>query len=86
MKIFYDDYGLRAWVVVTIGVLFVLSFFLILIIGIYFLELKTCQETAESMGLQWDYGFWIPCLVSDGGGWVDIDNYQAVQKFKEIKE
>lgn len=64
--------------IVTIVFLFIFLLVALIVAIIYPLEKYTCQKTAESMGLNWDYGFWIPCLVEVDDRWINIDNYNEV--------
>ena len=75
MSIFRDNWGLRTWVEITICFLALL----VLCVGVYFLEQKSCNEFEVKTGVETKYDFWNSCLAElDNGKWVSLDNYQGI--------
>ena len=38
-----------------------------------------CRKTANIMGVEWKYNFWIPCMIKINNRWMTIDNYVDVK-------
>jgi hypothetical protein len=59
----------------------ILTFILIIGISIFLVNLgfkQECKQTAEIMGVEWKYNFWIPCMVKIDGKFIPIDSYKVV--------
>jgi hypothetical protein len=75
-----ESFWETGWGVLT-GLFLVMVIVITLIFGaVIIVESKSCRETANQMGLEYDYGFWSDCQVNVDGQWVPLDNYRIDDK------
>ncbi len=46
-------------------------------VPIYYLEKYACQNKAEQMKVEYQYGFWTDCMIKYKGQWVPFKSFRS---------
>ncbi|MCK9429472.1 MAG: hypothetical protein M0R17_05670 [Candidatus Omnitrophica bacterium] len=81
-NIFYDECGVRTWVVITLFILGMITLTLLLVILMLVIDKASCGEYSKMLGLETKWNALTECMVKTSEGFIPIDNYLGVKNLK----